>query len=115
MNDKKIDELITKKSGLLLECDMELAKIKPNKTKAKKLFAKAAPLEEKIGDELADRGRLFDAYINWVSAGTCYNQSRQTENAAQVYKKIIRAALEQPDIIPEDVVRYAKKYISKHS
>lgn len=110
INNKSLVNIIARKSRLILAGDVYLARYVPNTRKAKKLFARAAPLEEKIGDELALRGRLFDASINWLSAGTCYGIAEQRKNSILAYNKIINAAVEHPGIIPEKTIREARKY-----
>ncbi|GEM_PF-5870177 len=112
MNNKKLEKLIGQKSSLLLDAYM-LMDSENNKdcARAKQLMSKAAPLEEKIGDELALRGRVFDASINYLSAGTCYRIVEQLENSTRTYNKILNSALKHPGIIPEKTVQEASKYI----
>lgn len=78
-------------------------------------MAQAAPLEEQIGDELAEREEFFGASINWTSAGTCYSFTGKVEDAVRVYNKVIKAAEEHPGVITEVYFGQAKRYIKTHN
>ena len=119
MHNRELTKLINRKSRLLLEAEMLRHSYEreneDHKLRFKQVVSKAAPLEEKIGDKLAKRGRLFDASINWDSGATCYDSVGMTKEVVRVYKKIVRVAAEHPGVITERVVEEAKKYISEHS
>lgn len=113
MNNKEFKKMMDKKSALLLEAYFRKKETEEEKRQVKELLAEAAPLEEMIGNDLADRGKIFDASINWVSAGVCYSEIEQTENAIRMYEKIIKTAEEHPNVISKDVINNAKAYIAE--
>jgi len=93
------DALSGKKFGLILKARTHLAAGEMDK--ARKAFAQAAQIEERLA-ALYDQSRhALDAHIRLVSAASCYRQARQPARAAPLFQEALRRPETTPALRPE--------------